>query len=183
MDRLYFFSRSRDVAPGRGANEYVRSANEYQELSQIPQWRQMLSNFWAAPFEINGVRWNSVEHVFQASKLNLVSPAVAWQFTLNSGSVLSQGGGEDAQRQRKAVVLTPQQLAQWDQLRETVLHSALTAKFRQNSDLGRLLLLTRKAELWHGAGRTAPSRQYSLESVRDQLAFQVITGLLQTGRV
>lgn len=183
MDRLYYFSRSADRPPGQGANESVASSEKYSHLSRISNWRQMLSNFWVAPFEVDGVRWNSVEHMYQSYKLNLASPEKAWLFTLNSGSELGRSGGDVAQKNRKLVVLTPGQLQEWDQLSDKVLSAGLKAKFSQNPDLKRVLLLTKDAQLWHGAPRTPAERQLILESVRSEIAFEEAGKALQEGRI
>ena len=60
-DRLYYFSRSADRPPGQGVNERVSNPSKYTELAQVKNWRHILSNFWVAPFEVNGVQWNTVE--------------------------------------------------------------------------------------------------------------------------
>ncbi len=174
-DKLYFFSGSASKYPGKGVNEYVQNPNLYFELSTISDWRHKLSNFWVAPFEVEGARWNSLEHMFQAYKINLARPDLAFQFSLNSDSALSQAHGSEAQKNRKIVVLTPGQLAQWENMKTNVLYHGLKAKFSQNPDLLQLLRATGAAELWHGAKRVAPQRQYTLERVRAEL----ISNLLQ----
>lgn len=35
-DKLYFYSKSRDAAPGAGTNEVVQDPDEYNALEQIP---------------------------------------------------------------------------------------------------------------------------------------------------
>lgn len=174
-DRLFYFSRSANRLPGQGANEYVSDPNRYLDLARTPNWRQILSNFWVAPFEVNGVRWNSVEHMFQGYKINLADPQRAWLFTLNSGSDLGRSEGSVAQRNRKMIVLTPQQLAQWEQLKDSIMYTALKAKFSQNELPKQILLQTRDAELWHSPGRTRPERQFLLERVRNELRGQAIS--------
>jgi len=169
MDRLYYFSKSADKPPGKGVNEYVTDPSRYQILRAISNWRQKLSNFWVNPFDVQGVRWNSMEHMFQSYKLSLANPVVAWSFTLNSGSDLGKSSGDEAQRHRKDVILTPDQLAQWEELRDTVLYNGLTAKFNQDPELKRLLLATGTAELWHGTPRVPAQRQLVLERVRSEL--------------
>ena len=106
---------------------------------------------------------------FQSYKINLVRPDIAWQFSLNSGSALSQASGDEAQKNRKIVILTSEQLSQWEGMKENVLYHGLKAKFTQNPALLSLLKATGTAELWHGAVRTAPDRQYTLERVRAEL--------------
>lgn len=168
-DKLYFFSRSADKSPGQGANEYIQTPFKYAVLKATPDWRKMLSNFWLAPFEVSGVRWNTIEAMFQGYKINLARPDIAWQFSLNSGSALSQASGDEAQKNRKIVILTPDQLSQWEAMKENVLYHGLKAKFSQNPALLRILKATGTAELWHGTPRVAAQRQYTLERVRDEL--------------
>ena len=95
-DRLYYFSRSKNTVPGKGVNEIVHDPSKYNELSQIRNWRQMLSNFWVSEFQVNGIRWNTVEHMFQGYKINLANTELGFQFSLNSNSSLSQGSGDMA---------------------------------------------------------------------------------------
>jgi ribA/ribD-fused uncharacterized protein len=168
-DRLYYFSGSADKMPGKGANEYITDPNKYVKLGKIPNWRKMLSNFYVAPFEVLSVRWNSVEHMFQSYKINIVNPQLAWTFSLNSQSPLSLGDGSVAQKNRKAAILSSDQIKQWDEMKDSVLYAALKGKFTQHPELRELLLATNNAELWHGAARTPASRQFLLERVRSEL--------------
>lgn len=50
-DRLFFFSGSADVYPGKGEQEHVNDRTQYTELAQIKNWRQILSNLHVAPFK------------------------------------------------------------------------------------------------------------------------------------
>ena len=168
-DKLYFFYRSADKYPGSGANEYVSDINKYMELKRVYNWRQILSNFWKSPFEVNGTRWNSVEHMFQGYKINIANPQLGFLFSLNSNSPLSRASGDEAQKNRKLAILSPEQLKQWENMKDNIMYNALYAKFSQHTELKRVLLLTQDAQLWHGAARVAPSRQYLLELVRAQL--------------
>ena len=119
-DKLYYFARSADKLPGQGPNEFVSNPNKYAQLARVSNWRHILSNFWVAPFEVNGYRWNSVEHMFQGYKINISNPQLGVQFSLNSDSLLSQGNGSDAQKQRKAAILNKDQLQQWDQMKDQI---------------------------------------------------------------
>ena len=72
-DRFFFHSKSAVAVPGRGVNEALVSGEKYETLVKNPHWRRALSNFWVSPFELEGHRWNTVEHYFQAQKLYIPS--------------------------------------------------------------------------------------------------------------
>lgn len=48
-DRFVFTSKSKNAAPGRGANEHVANPEHYLQLASIPNWRRVLSNFYMPP--------------------------------------------------------------------------------------------------------------------------------------
>lgn len=175
-DRLFFYSGSADVAPGRGVHERVAETARYAALGARPGWRRMLSNFWCADFTLGGRTWRTVEHYFQATKIALADEAAAFRFALESGSALARGDGAEARKQRKLVVLSPTQLAVWDASKHEAMRAAMYAKFSQNRELGLLLLATGAAELWHSAGRAqGPQRVFDLESVRADLGANAAT--------
>jgi predicted NAD-dependent protein-ADP-ribosyltransferase YbiA (DUF1768 family) len=168
-DRLFFHSGSADRAPGVGRHESVVDPSAYAALAQIPNWRKMLSNFWVADFVYEGLTYRTVEHCFQAAKIAIANPGLARDFALESQSSLSQGDGLAARKQRKLVLLAPQQLALWDRCKHVVMQSAMRAKFTQNPALMAVLQTTRDAQLWHGTGRgSRPQRIYDLEAVRSE---------------
>ena len=49
-DKFLFYSKSADKKPGKGTGEYVNDIKIYKELSEIPNWRHILSNFYISPF-------------------------------------------------------------------------------------------------------------------------------------
>ena len=54
---IAFYSKSADAPyPGSGSSEKMKEGHkkEYEELHKILQWRKKLSNFWDAPFLLNG---------------------------------------------------------------------------------------------------------------------------------
>ncbi len=169
MDSLVFFSRSADVAPGRGKHERVADSARYVDLAKRRDWRKMLSNFHVAPFVFNGKTYNTIEHGFQAAKIALVDPAKARQFALESDSELSRGDGLAARRKRKMVVLTPRELVAWGSVSDAVMHALARAKFAAHPDARDVLLATGDAELWHQVNRGKPVRFYHLELVRSAL--------------
>lgn len=87
------------------------------------------SNFWVAPFEVDGVRWPTVEHYFQAAKADDPAEA-AWVRNSPSAGV--------AKRRGRQVKLR----FDWERVKESVMLTALRAKFGQNTDLREILLGT-----------------------------------------
>ena len=186
-DVLVFYSKSSDVAPGKGVHERVARASDYTALTAIPDWRKRLSNFddevpfvWEGDPELeltfpSGTQWRSIEHAFQASKISLKDPEKAFRFSLTSGTALGRGTGADAQKQRKMVLLDSDTLDYWASINELVMASIARAKYLQHpmSMASRTLKATRNAQLVHlMRQRGKPSvlvRFEHLEQIRREL--------------
>ncbi len=169
-DTLCFFSGSSNCSPGLGPRERVDSLSRYKELEQIIFWRRKLSNFAVAPFQLDGKTWRTVEHYFQAQKLRLVDPDLANTFTVESGSQLgTEGSGLDAQKMRKARILSKELLEVWDNQKDEVMARAWEAKFSQNEEMKKVLLATGEAELLHAGPRIPCQRFVGLETLRTTL--------------
>jgi hypothetical protein len=110
MDKLYYWSGSSDKPPGSGTNEFLTNPDDYAELQSIKDWRKKLSNFWVAPFEADGRHWNSVEHMFQGTKLNIADPEIGYTFCIESNTPLSKADGSVAQSKRKTLTLSATEL-------------------------------------------------------------------------
>ncbi len=173
-----FYSKSANAAPGRGAHETIHDAQcaKYGELAQIVGWRKMLSNFYTrdAPghplFELDGRQWRSVEHYFQAWKFAIVDPDYFNLFALNSGSQLALGDGLAARKAGRAVKLSAEAIADWDARKAAVMARAHRAKYTQNPDCARVLVLTDGAVLTHKASfRAAIEHEQGLMRLRDEL--------------
>jgi ribA/ribD-fused uncharacterized protein len=169
-DKLYYNSRSPDKLVGKGTNEHINNFSKYDKLNAYNDWRKCLSNFWVAPFTINDLKYNTVEHMFQGTKISLEDPILGAQFALNSGSKLSKESGNVAQENRKIRILSAKNLIEWEKMKDNVMYVAMRAKFSQNKDMCDILLATGAAELWHGVGRVPPTRQFILEKVRSELS-------------
>ena len=86
MTRFVFYSKSADKSPGKGAQEELtESPDIYKKLSKIKDWRKKLSNFYFAPFILDGKKWNGVEYYFHAMKFLPKHPTFAYTFTADSG--------------------------------------------------------------------------------------------------
>jgi ribA/ribD-fused uncharacterized protein len=153
-----FHSRSKHVPPGQGVGELLRlPAETFVALAGIENWRQKLSNFAPAPFELDGLRWATVEHLFQGAKFAAVDADYHRSFALDSGSALSTADGAAAKHAggRRGRPMTPEQIADWEARKHGVMRRALAAKYRQNPEHRAILLATWPAKLTHRPLRAA----------------------------
>jgi len=165
MDKLCFYSGSADVCAGRGVHEYVKDVSNYRELNKIKHWRKILSNFYVSPFLYENKEWNTVEHAFQSKKIALQSMEKADWFHKHSGHAIGQGDGFIARKNRKIMILSPENLERWDFMKKDILEKILLAKFSQDKLCKKTLISTLDAELWHSV-HSDPVRQFELENVR-----------------
>lgn len=98
-----------------------------------------LSNLYDAGFELDGLRYRTVEHYFQASKFPEDADRQAAIRAAASG-----GAAKALGRPRKDV---PFDREKWDAMRCDVMLRAMRAKFAQNADLGARLVATGSAPL------------------------------------
>lgn len=168
VDKLFFYSKSAKVPAGKGTNEVVANSELYVPLGT--DFRQVLSNFHVAPFKFEGYTYNTIEHVFQAKKIALVSDKDAYRFTLESGDAIGAGDGAIAQKHRKLINLSPSVLEKWDQIKEDVMYNAAFEKYRQNPEAADVLKATLGAQLWHIQMRKKAVRFVHLEKIREILA-------------
>lgn len=174
-----FYSKSSDRSPGKGAGEKIKVGDEekYIPLSQIFNWRKMLSNFYIEPFELEGKRWQSVEHYYQASKFK-DSPDFYNEFSLDSGSELSKNplmakaaGGKSGIFQGRRI--RPSGIKIDDDFfpdrSKIEMYKAQHAKFTQNDALSAMLKLTFDAKLLHHVRGSAPVVFDNLMYIRSKL--------------
>jgi predicted NAD-dependent protein-ADP-ribosyltransferase YbiA (DUF1768 family) len=179
MKRIVFYSRSPAGRPGknRGRNwEECWLTDDIPELLLTGYWRRLLSNFDdSVLFMFMGRTFRSVEHALHYAKIHGVNPVKAEAFTVESGSPLGMGTGREAQRNRKMVVLSEEQIAAWNTISLEVMRAAAFAKYLQNKDSlpAQILVATGTAELYHLVTRRGkPSelvRFHHLEEIRDIL--------------
>lgn len=93
------------------------------------------SNFSAHPIELDGQRWPTSEHYFQAQKF--ADPAL-------QAKIRSAKDPGDAARLGRRL---PGLRSDWEQVKDDVMLHALRAKFTQHPKLGQKLLSTGDAEL------------------------------------
>lgn len=96
-----FYSKSKDnEPPGQSSGEKIKrcDVSKYAELSSIPNWRKMLSNFWEPPgkddtkalFHLGGHTWRTLENYLQGIKYIKENHNYYLQFSLDSNSKISK---------------------------------------------------------------------------------------------
>ena len=183
-DRVGFMELGGGAGARAGGNEH-RGSNS---------WRRKISNEWNAPFTLDGHRWLSVEHYYQANKFLKKHPEFYLLFTMDANkkskyyepsSILSRIAhdvdlGTYAGRKQgttkidgKKVVLRPEEVTIdpdfFNGRHAKVLEDATYAKFTQNDDLANILLLTNNSKLINYHHTKEPSVSVHLMRVRSKL--------------
>ena len=188
-DKLYndntvfqFYSRSADKPlPGKGSGEKLgpEGVVAYSELKSIPKWRKKLSNFWSSEFTLDGKKWLSVEHYYQANKFKKGFPEFYNSFSLDSDSELSKNttmaksaGGKTGKY--KGQLLRPKSVVMDGDFFEgnkysKTMKDAMMAKFSQHEELKKLLLATKQGKLVHFQRGSPPVVFTELMEVRREL--------------
>jgi len=168
IDKLFYYSKSKDIDAGKGKNEVVSDYTKYKELNNIKNWRQILSNFHEFIFVYDGFKYKTVEHCFQSQKIKLVDNIISFNFTIDSGHIIGQGSGDIARKNRKVVMLSGDQLQLWDSKKDTIMKNICFEKYKQCNEYKNILKLTQDAELWHIVMRSKyPLHTVYLEEIRD----------------
>ena len=100
-----------------------------------------LSNFSEHPIVLEGIRWPSVEHYYQAQKY--AGTEAAERIRRAASAQQARKAGQDRS-------LSPR--PDWDTHKEEVMGRAVRAKFEQHRQLRELLLATGDEELIHQSG-------------------------------
>jgi ribA/ribD-fused uncharacterized protein len=168
MDKLFYYSKSAHKRAGKGVNEFVSNYNDYNELNSVKDWRKMLSNFYESEFIYEDKTYYTVEHAFQAKKIELVDKDKSYWFCKESmNDIGCNKSGLVARKNRKLAILDVTNLTIWNEIKHHIMEEILLCKFTQNVMLLNVLLLTKHAILLHGTRGTPITRQYELENVRD----------------
>ena len=100
-----------------------------------------LSNFSPSLIRYEGLMYPTVEHAYQATKAQNFSEKV---------EICGAATPVDAKRMGKEVLMTPQDIINWNKKKLTVMEELLRLKFLEGSVLGRLLVDTGSHELVEG---------------------------------
>jgi|UniRef100_A0A6C0ALR5 predicted NAD-dependent protein-ADP-ribosyltransferase YbiA (DUF1768 family) len=177
-DKLYtddivfrFYSKSANAPPGEGKGEIIpeEKKKDFEELGKISNWRKVLSNFAKTPFKLgkdefgNEYEWQSVEHYYHANKFTN-NKKFFESFTLNSRNsneemsknpVLAKSyGGKSGKVKGKKILERKGIKTDTDFFGENgrqgkVMEEGHRAKYQQNKDAKKILLLTKNAKLQH----------------------------------
>ncbi|XP_039273237.1 uncharacterized protein LOC120347376 [Styela clava] len=189
-----FFSKSKDVAPGKGKGETIdpKCVYDFKELGQIRDWRKKLSNFWISEFEIDGLKWASVEHFYQANKYKNNCPVFYKMFSLSykpqaddpkwikelpedlstNPAAAKSLGGKTGRYQK--IAYRPKNLLLdagfFDNgTSEKMMEMGQTAKYEQNAELREVLLATKYAKLVHISRGIPPTTFHDTMRIRKNL--------------
>jgi len=186
---MFYDQSSEKPKAGKGSGEEIPKSRllEFTALNKIAHWRRQLDDAWICPFEIDGKRWNSVEHYFLAAQYKKGFPDFFAEFSLNSDSEISKDivvarAAASKSGKHKDVLLRNRKIvpdADFFEIKENPRHVqerrvALYAKFSQNLDLKRTLLETKKAKLVHFVRSREPEIDRLLMQLRKDLAGNTI---------
>tara|TARA_Y100001970_G_scaffold293088_1_gene437665 strand:- start:3899 stop:5947 length:2049 start_codon:yes stop_codon:yes gene_type:complete len=155
-----FYSRSANAKPGKGSGEKIPAEREEEfkdlKLKENKDWRKVLSNFYISPIQIDGKRWNSVEHYYQGSKFKKENQEYYEQFSLDHptstfkedpGKAKSAGSGKGGKPQADSDFFGPTGRSSKE------MKKAQMEKYKTNAHARKILLLTKDAKLTHYLGR------------------------------
>lgn len=180
--KITYFSNSKDAPLGHGSNEkYRKHPTEAEKkiverIQDITDWRKILSNFHSPPnpFKYKNKKYGTVEACFQAQKL-LKFDAPGDKIKPLYDPDLP---GNEAQKagQKKHYPLTPEQLEEWDKVRDATLldcqRAALAGDKQKRAILADLARLN--AQIFHIPGqRQKAQRDDKMEALaREMLAIE-----------
>ncbi|KAI8882602.1 hypothetical protein K501DRAFT_98651 [Backusella circina FSU 941] len=146
------------------------TSNSYEYLaSQYPHWRRMLSDEYMRNTDLGDISkdnlnpaqlvllhiddhaWASIDHYMVASKF-IQSPDVYKQFCLDSGDPKSCLTAAEVKNLGLTLPITEDANLDWENRKSDTLRRGLLAKFAQNQDLQRALVLTGWAKLVSQSG-------------------------------
>ena len=161
------YPRSSSVhEPGKGAGETIRGEKivEYVDLREIHNWRRLLSSYYEAPFTLDDLKWNTIEHYIQGSKFKKTDPDYYKSFSLNMGTEYSK---DPFIAKNEIMKIIKECDIDYDY--KCVLEEAYEQRMREDKFSRKVLLLTKKAKLMHYQYRKQPTEMTALMKVRNKI--------------
>jgi len=209
---FYFREGSANKKPGKAVgktmHEKIKDEAKFKDLEKIKDWRKVLSNMHyngadyvervegggiEPLFELDGLKWASVEHYYHANKFKKNNPDYYKKFSINSGSpfafepkkALGAGGKGGKVREKnpetkkvKIIFSRPRDIVIDEDFfdgknPELVMERAQQAKYEQDDLSKRVLLATKDAKLVHHIKPRGPPKPsvvfYNTMRVRHRL--------------
>ena len=177
-----FYSKSRDMKPGKGAGEKISAEDmsKFSELAEMKNWRKVLSNFYEGEFKLDGLKWLSVEHFYHASKFKKTQPNFYKLFSLDSKSDISKlpamakgAGGKTGKFKGKQI--RPKKITMDEDFfsskeNEKAMYRGQMAKYKQNKEAKDVLMATKDAKLQHFLRGQKPIVFYDTMKIREVLS-------------
>lgn len=173
-----FYDKSSDTKPpGTGSGEKIKNQDlfNFLDLQIVKDWRRMLDDEYVSPFILDGKRWKTVEHYYQACKFKKRFSNFYASFSLDSKSEIcdnvkkAKGAGgktgkfENHLLRPDNITIDPDFYGGRDQVERS---NALKAKFEQHPNLKKVLLDTKKAKLLHFVRGSEPEVDMLLMELR-----------------
>jgi hypothetical protein len=177
--------------PGKGSGEKILDdhLSEFIRLNKIKDWRRKLDDSWEAPINIDGHRWQTVEHYYLGSQFKKGFPDFYLKFSLDNPNrdadinsdiatditIARLAGGKTGKTKDR--ILRDKSIRIDSDFFEIGVNtrseeerkSAITAKFTQNLDLKNMLLETKNAKLVHFVRGREPETDILLMNLRKEL--------------
>ena len=168
-----FHSKSADKKPGQGKGEQIphERIKDFTELQkkESKNWRKVLSNFYIAEFQLDGKRWNSVEHYFHANKFKTKDPDYYLSFSLDDDSSKINKDPALARSSGRKIKLNADERKIWEKVKSGVMKMAQMEKYRTSEYARNILLLTKDAKLMHHVARSQPVEFTETMEIRKEL--------------
>lgn len=178
----FYFRSSEKPKPGKGSGEKIPDGDKarFTDLASMKGWRRVLSDFATTPFVLDGHRWKGVEWYYQGSKFKKNNPEFYLQFSLDSGSEMSEdpalakaaGGKTGKYKGRKVrdtkIVVDPDFFGP-EQRNRVEMRAAQKAKYTQNEEARKILLATKDAKLVHYVRGSPPQVFNDVMEIRKEL--------------
>ena len=153
------------------------------KLKQYNNWRRKLDDEWEQEFTVDGKRWLTVEHYYQASKFRKRNPDFYNLFSLDSDDQISKnieiakavGSIQGVYKNKGNTIVTRPSDIKIDpdfygtRRKDEEREKALYAKFSKNEDLKKILKHTKQAVLQRYIRKAQPEKDILLMKVRNRI--------------